>query len=553
MNWILKTAGVVISVLLLSGCLSQYKTPDTDHPVLDIKLQKIDLIQYLTLNPSSYEIIPLLSQRISNKVACLNINESGIIVDDLSLFSSRFAITFWNDSNDVFVVETYTELLLVSPLAKMLNTPVLVYGNTTEAILRLLKTNKVISIGNVPIGDIRLKTRDILEYQLSRAKEIGVDIDYLALVNTNDSSIGVPHLSTFGALLASYHNGTIFEVTNNKYPSGNVTEANATHILSNVSYAMNLFVRIMGAPPRYVCVAGPPEGIPFIINESILIAPPSLPAEHPASDNYYGDLDGDAIHPEVAIGRFLALNLVEACKQLNRYVDYNSYFIDDELEVLPAWQNGALVFTGEGSETGLPSSEHAVYVLYGGDFVMYQTHSTLASNTMSPFSAQQLIEKSNFIWMGDHGNENEIISVDFSKLNCKPSVLFAASCTTGKTDGVDRNISIAYAAINSGLATYIAPTRIAEAGYTIGYNIGVPPIDVYEFGCDPLATYFFERLIKDNVSVGIALKEAKSMKYIEEYGVGGTDSMEDILQCYIFTLYGDPAFNPYEPCNEGST
>jgi hypothetical protein len=86
----------------------------------------------------------------------------------------------------------------------------------------------------------------------------------------------------------------------------------------------------------------------------------------------------------------------------------------------------------------------------------------------------------------------------------------------------------------------------------------------------------YQSLIEDNVDIGTALRNAKNEFLPEEANVtylwtppldGSTDIptytmtttgsggdrviVEKYCTIYQLNLLGDPAFNPYEPCNEG--
>ncbi len=548
-----QTVVSIISLLIIagafSGCLnSPDKSGASDRESKSANLEKISFDGGLKLNPASYQALPLLSSLIVNRRINFDINESGSIFDDISLFSSRIAISFWNCSNDLFVVDSYKNLLLVSSLAKMLNAPILVYGNGTEEAIATIKPQKIFSVGNVPISATKLSPEDIIERQIEIAKNSHTELDYLVLVNSNDSASKIPGLSSFGALLACYHNGLIFEVTNETYPKGAITDTNASGLLGKIK----LFYKSLeekNVKLKHVCIVGGADAIPQIANETFREKPPMYCEAY--SDNYWGDVDGNAVFPEFGVGRFLAANLIDAWSLFARYFNYKQYLESDVLDSL-SWKNSALVFFGNDLAMLAPSFERGTVDFMKANFTTYQLVDLSSGTDAEKQIIATFMERSNFIRLLNHGTvEGGIRDMDFARMKLGPSIMFAESCSAGKIDGnVSINSSAVYQSIRSGLATYIGATGISGSGYAIPTG----PIAFHEIGSDPLATAFFKRLCEQNMSIGTALKEAK-IHFIEEagfYPINPYMGYSDMFEAYQYTLYGDPAFNPYEPCNEGS-
>jgi len=87
--------------------------------------------------------------------------------------------------------------------------------------------------------------------------------------------------------------------------------------------------------------------------------------------------------------------------------------------------------------------------------------------------------------------------------------------------------------VDNGVGAYIASMRS-----TYGILIGSYPMVGLNMGTSgDLSYYTMDNLITKDCTVGEALQQGKP-------NVGDVISFE-------YTLYGDPAFNPYEPCNEG--
>jgi len=531
---------VIILIVPFPGCLNVSKTPIEPEG----GLERINFANGIKLHPTSYQLIPILAPLIIEKKINFEINESGMVVDDASLFSSRVAITFWNNSKYVFVVNSYNNLLLVSPLAKIVGAPILIYGNTTQQVIEIIKPETIFSIGNIPTESVRLTPEEIIEHQIQFAKDFGLNIDYLVLVNSNDSNAKLLGLSSFGALLACYHNGLIFEATNEIYPEGAITEENASLLIKKI----RLFYKIIGKEGinlKHVCIVGGADAIPQVINTTIV----KYGCDLVASDNYWGDEDGDPWHPDFGLGRFIAPNLVDAWSLFTRYFNYYSYINHTRDLIEIKWQDCAFVYQ-EGVDVIAVTTLHTergVLVFMQANFTVYQDHGSLLIPGVGETVVIPIIEKSNFIRFKAHGN-SEGSSLDFRKVYFCPSVMFHISCYTGKIDGnVSVDSGVVYNAIHAGLATYVAPTGPTSSGY----RIPTDGIHLNEFGSDPLATSFFKYLAEDNLSVGLALTKAKRYP-LNESGINPAPLYWDVQEAYHYTLYGDPAFNPYEPCNEGT-
>jgi len=98
----------------------------------------------------------------------------------------------------------------------------------------------------------------------------------------------------------------------------------------------------------------------------------------------------------------------------------------------------------------------------------------------------------------------------------KPSIFLTSACLMGRTDGLPPQMTIGLAMLHAGCDAFIGATREtgSEAGLTVLEN----------------------HLIVDNWSIGEALRGEKQVDTVPP-------------NFYVRVLYGDPAFNPYEPLN----
>jgi len=185
-----------------------------------------------------------------------------------------------------------------------------------------------------------------------------------------------------------------------------------------------------------------------------------------------------------------------------------------------------------------------------------------------------------------------------------PSVVYVVSCITGRTDGLNPYNTISQTFIHSGANAYIGATRVtADPGYLEprplpgGWGIGTLGLikatlnllikkeyPDFHFGAI-IAEDFINELIQNDTTTGLALRNAKNT-YLEKdanstfywtpplkFTTGISVLDEEIynsmppqqtglfeptkvmdkkyVALHEFTLYGDPAFNPYQSVNNG--
>ena len=192
-------------------------------------------------------------------------------------------------------------------------------------------------------------------------------------------------------------------------------------------------------------------------------------------------------------------------------------------------------------------------------------------------------------WLGpSFGLGKNYIPSSVVGLDMGPSFMFLDSCTCGKIDGVYPEQNVVMAHVHAGVGTIIASTTGSNipGGYLPGKNkMYDTPLSVWlarrewennaEKGIYPDLHFGFKLfedisdfLAKKDCSVGEALKLAKNIYLPEDaswelFWTPPLSSSADVPDVYgpheetkyttyfEFTLYGDPAFNPYEPINEG--
>ena len=200
-----------------------------------------------------------------------------------------------------------------------------------------------------------------------------------------------------------------------------------------------------------------------------------------------------------------------------------------------------------------------------------------------------------------HKGSFDVRAVDTMKYG--PSVMFVVSCITGRTDGIIPENAISQAFLHAGVNAYIGATRVtADPGYLEprplpgGWGIGTLGIlkatldllikneyPTFHFGA-VIGEDFITELIEKDATTGLALRNAKNLFMPKDANSTfywtppltirtgypeidahlfdtAPDSMPKQLfeetrvldKKYVafheFTLYGDPAFNPYQTMN----
>ncbi len=194
---------------------------------------------------------------------------------------------------------------------------------------------------------------------------------------------------------------------------------------------------------------------------------------------------------------------------------------------------------------------------------------------------------------------------DVSNVEMGPSVMLVEGCGSGKIDGLLPENFLANAYLHAGVNSYVSPTTFSafygalepRPDFNGGVGFGIagylkakldarkgiyPEVNFNQFNFEET----MNRLFEDDATIGHALRDAKNL-YLEECfdkkfrwrpvlqmsmslpeelrdsilesqgssssgGSGmGNFPVEKYCTIYQLNLLGDPAFNPYEPCNRG--
>ncbi|MGQ9583295.1 MAG: C25 family cysteine peptidase [Thermoplasmatota archaeon] len=298
------------------------------------------------------------------------------------------------------------------------------------------------------------------------------------------------------------------------------------------------------------------------------------------SDNYYADIDADMGNPpfevdgsdpsmELAVGRVLGWDVQDQSALIARTFFYNEIIDSFEGHSGQSWKESALNTFGSKVPVGL-----AVTVTtklnqawrQAGYFVDTR-HDTILSDRQ--FSAPYY-ERSNFIFFCAHGFFYWYVPPGYQKdgvgggfdvahvkdLNFGPSVIFGSSCVTGRVDGLPAYNTLSQTFMHSGMNAYVGASRLSWGGFS---PLQTSSGEVYG---DYLGLLFFGYLTGyvynkegglaseglGDLTVARALLLAKN-KYVQDCGTDAGGANDDTVE--EFNLFGDPAFNPYEPNHGG--
>jgi hypothetical protein len=168
---------------------------------------------------------------------------------------------------------------------------------------------------------------------------------------------------------------------------------------------------------------------------------------------------------------------------------------------------------------------------------------------------------SNFIAIdADHGEPHQC-TLTFTSgdiVDMKPATLFAVSCMLGQIDDtnhlpsgddseaydVDRNTSMTYTFFEKGVAVFMGATRTALG--SIGAVTIIGMVDYTPYQSPGLCFLYFENLMKYGMDSGHAMQKAK----VDLYSLNPDEANRYTLWEYVH--YGDPAFDPWDPVNDGN-
>jgi hypothetical protein len=250
---------------------------------------------------------------------------------------------------------------------------------------------------------------------------------------------------------------------------------------------------------------------------------PGLPEKGLPSDNPYS-LDWN-----LSVGRIIGWNVQDVSLLISRTLFYEE--ICGEPTKPRDWHNRFSFVFGEGfGETGglfhqipmaIEIAEYGFKPRVFGDF-RNSRQMAMLFKTYTGSNYIELISHADWFWFAPslYGLDSfsRAIDVAHSKnwIFTKPSIFMSSACLMGRVDGIPPTMNIGLTMLHAGCNSFIGGTR--------------------ETGSEAGLTTFENHMILDDYSVGEALRGEKRVD-------------KELPTYYVRVLYGDPAFNPYEPNN----
>ncbi len=355
----------------------------------------------------------------------------------------------------------------------------------------------------------------------------------------------IPKLSIIAPYLTSAHGGIIladsnFELTNQSYQEAaqgcgtgpwfeeklhnftnekvqyNLEQLNDTLIQINDFDMLDNFL----SGPAWLAILGGTNMIPMYYYGP---SQQGLFEKGLASDNLY------SLNWSLSVGRVIGWNLQDVSLMVARTFFYEK-LCGSEPEG-KNWHNKFSFIFGEGfGETGgffhqIPYSqeikEYGFYPRIFGDF----RNSRQAANLFKTYVGSNYIEylgHGDWFWFTPslYGLDFYSKAIDVAHAKNwnyeKPSVFLTSACLMGRVDGIPPQTNIGLAMLHAGCNCFVGATR------TTGSEAGLSTLE--------------NHLIIDDFSIGEALRGEKRID-------------KEVPNYFVRVLFGDPAFNPYEPNN----
>jgi len=286
-----------------------------------------------------------------------------------------------------------------------------------------------------------------------------------------------------------------------------------------------------------------------------------------ASDRPYADLDENPYTSEICSGRIVGADLGDISRLFDRTTNYDEYIERGNQTGLMVpnpqgeWKDNALTYSG--LVGGVQMNGHTFELLttqtwlsqdfnVGNGILQASVGTGYVLEPMTGFLLAAEFAKCNFISAAvDHGSPGYTEALTAADIvDMGPSVIFMSSCMVGEIDNnvngsesdswlIEGKNCFVYEFLGHGAATYIAGTR-SVVGSLAGLNLVFSELDGFSDDSSVYNLKFWEELAND-ITVGEAFMKASNW----------ASNGEESHNVWVYTLYGDPALNPYEPCNEG--
>jgi hypothetical protein len=433
--------------------------------------------------------VPLMVSTNSDSLDGFSKIDSSALGDNLAKASESIARSYWESAPICILIdENYTRLLTITPLASVLGAPILIRSDKSAETFDILNCSFVINWcdgfkSEVPEAKIR-SIEDVWKLQIAIQSAKKIPCEYVVLTNSFDSKafshnidFDVRGLSSISGILAGKHNGLVvagnytvdpswvrvdWHGHENKNYEGLVAAQN--RIKLNLEKAHSI-IQESGQMPKYLAVVGDAIAVPYcyyFINNA------DLTGGNYASLSGYCDLDGNESALEIAAGRIVAWNILDASKliwgisaQSNTKIPINATCVCGEAAF--------------GFEYTMPLNGAKMFLENG--YTSFVVSSSIGSDNF-----KQFFESSEFIEYCGHGSPTNwgasdtdlgitatgLTSKYVSEWNLPNSAVFAVACATAAfhlTDGGKKvfSDSIALAFIHAGAKCYIGATQESVA------------------------------------------------------------------------------------------
>jgi len=256
--------------------------------------------------------------------------------------------------------------------------------------------------------------------------------------------------------------------------------------------------------------------------------------------------------------------------------------------------DGSGIHGGESQKNSnlIQVNAHGIFSNYNtGDVLMYSHGIPILSPLMARYFSPYIspLPRSGLGALGGYSVRS------ITQMDMGPSVMFVECCGGGKIDSLDPYNTLSAAYLYSGVNSFICPSTFsAISGYLEpkNYEVGLGIRQYIEWNlkakkeiypetefCGWMFEHSYKQMFEKDATIGEALTEARNNFLIEEFEETylwtpplnhGEDSLyfkpgytktsssgasnvpvEKYAAVFQLNLLGDPAFNPYQPCNNG--
>ncbi len=376
-------------------------------------------------------------------------------------------------------------------------------------------------------------------------------VDFAINISIQLAALASPHfprvlsLSSLSPYIASVHGGIVvsnasfspfsegYESIANGYATGpwyekNLHEYNNRKVNDMVTYLkkqlniidkQGLLTRYLDGP-AWLGILGDTNMIPMYYYSP---SQPGIPEKGLPSDNPY------MINDSLSIGRIIAYNLSDTSLLLCRTYFYENLCKSEDV-ASSSLQKFDFMY-GEGfGETGgffhqIPYANKVQ--TFGFDTAVYgilknSRQFADAENVFTGANYNEYLGHADWFWFSPSLYGFDMYNKVFDVAHLKnwqftmPSIFLTSACLMGRIDGLYPCMNIGITLLHAGCNGFVGATR--ETGQEAGLET------------------FENHLIIDNYSMGEALRGEKQVD-------------KELPTYYVRTLYGDPAFNPFEPNN----